>query len=74
MVAKIQGIDDLTSFILLYLAGTALVLYLEIEEKDQSSTENIKVQLMEAFTEGPFVAYSQVEVNRSMSLLTKLGD
>lgn len=60
LVAELHSVDDLVCFISLYLEGMALVLYLEIEEKDQLSAENIEVWLMEAFTEGPFMAYGQL--------------
>lgn len=40
-VATLQDIDDLASFISLYLDGSALVLCQEMEEKDQLSTEKL---------------------------------
>lgn len=57
LVAKHHGINDLLSFISLYLDGLALTLYFEMKEKDQLSTEEIKICLMKVFTEGPITAH-----------------
>lgn len=66
LVARQQCIDDLVSFIPLYFDGLALALYLEMEEKDQLSTEKIEDWLMEALAEGPFMAYGQLGKARWM--------
>lgn len=39
LVARLQSISDLTSFIPLYCNRLALMLYLEMEEKDQLSAD-----------------------------------
>lgn len=60
LVAKLQKISDLASFIPLYLEGDALALYLELSEEDQLSAEKIKEKLKTAFTDDAFSAFGKL--------------
>lgn len=60
LVAKLQKISDLASFMPLYLEGNALAIYLEMEEEDQANAAKIEARLTEAFSDGPFVAYRKL--------------
>lgn len=60
LVAKLSKIKDLATFIPLYLEGSALALYLEMSENEQGSADNIEDRLIEAYTDGPFVAYAKL--------------
>ena len=60
LVAKLQKVSDLASFIPLFLEGDALALYLEMSEDDQTNAESIIARLKEAFTEGAFVAFAKL--------------
>ena len=42
LVARLQGISDVASLMPLYLEGSALNLYLEMDESDQLSVEKIE--------------------------------
>lgn len=60
LVAKLSKIKDLAAFIPLYLEGNALAVYLEMTDSQQSSTEDIVKTLVEAFSDGPFIAYAKL--------------
>ena len=60
LVAKLKNIDDLASFLPLYLEGDALLLYLEMSEADQKVGGKIESRLKEAFTDGEFTAYGKL--------------
>lgn len=59
LVAKLQKITDLASFIPLYLESDALALYLELSEEDQASAEKIQ-KLKVAFTDDAFSAFGKL--------------
>ena len=61
LIAKLQKVQDLASFISLFLHGDALALYLEMSNEDQAWAEQIEMRLMTAFTEGPFEAYEKLQ-------------
>ena len=54
LVDKLQKMQDLASFIPLFLHGDALALYLDISNEDQVRAEQIEMRLVTAFTEGSF--------------------
>ena len=60
LVAKLQKIKDLASFLPLFLEGAALALYLEMNPSEQSDADEIEARLNEAFTDGAFVAYGKL--------------
>ena len=60
LVAKLKKIDDIASFVPLYLEGDALALYLEMSDTDQTDIKKIESRLLQAFTEGPFSAYDRL--------------
>ena len=61
LVAKLQKVQDLASFIPLFLHGDALALYLEMSNEDQVWAEQIEMRLVAAFTERPFEAYEKLK-------------
>ena len=60
LVAKLKNIEDVASFLPLYLEGDALSLYLEMSEEDQKHADKIEARLRGAFTDGEFVAYGKL--------------
>ena len=64
LVAKLQKIDDLASFLPLYLEGDALNLYLEMKEEDQADAAKIEARLKAAFTEGSIEAWVRLGKKR----------
>ena len=60
LVAKLANIEDLASFIPLYLEGEALSIFLEMSDSDQQSAQKIEGRLKEAFTDGPFISYAKL--------------
>ena len=61
LVAKLQKVQDLASFIPLFLHEDALALYLEMSNEDQVWAEQIEMRLVTALTEGPFEAYEKLK-------------
>ena len=61
LVAKLQKVQDLASFIPLFLHGDAFALYLEMSNEDQVWAEQIEMRLETALTEGPFEAYEKLK-------------
>ena len=61
LVARLQKVQDLASFIPLFLHGDALALYLEMNNEDLVRAEQIEMRLVTAFTEGPFEAYEKLK-------------
>ena len=64
LVAKLQKIADLASFIPLYLEGDALALYLELDEKEQADATKIQEKLKVAFSDDPFAAFAKLVTMR----------
>ena len=64
LVAELKNIKDLSKFIPLFLEGDALALYLQLDENERSNYHNIEERLLEAFTDGPFVAFSKLAQKR----------
>ncbi|KAK4310191.1 hypothetical protein Pmani_018224 [Petrolisthes manimaculis] len=60
LVAKLQKITDLDSFIPLYLEDASLALYLELSDEEQESAEKIKEKLTVAFTDDAFSAFAKL--------------
>ncbi|XP_068231906.1 uncharacterized protein [Palaemon carinicauda] len=60
LVAKLQKIVDLASFIPLYLEGDALALYLEMGDEDQECAAKIQKKLKVAFSDDPFSAFGKL--------------
>ncbi|XP_068233538.1 uncharacterized protein [Palaemon carinicauda] len=60
LVAKLQKIVDLASFIPLYLEGDALALYLEMGDEDQECAAKIQEKLKVAFSDDPFSAFGKL--------------
>lgn len=60
LVAKLQKITDLASFIPLYLEGDALALYLELSDEEQADASKIQEKLKSAFADDAFAAYSKL--------------
>ena len=64
LVAKLQKVTDLASFLPLFLEGDALALFLQMEASDQADPEKIKDKLLNAFSDGPHVAYAKMVQKR----------
>ena len=64
LVARLQNVDDVASFLPLYLEGDALALYMEMEEASQRDIEQIEARLKEAFTDNAFAAYRKLTLVR----------
>ncbi len=60
LVAKLQGISDVTSFMPLYLEGDVLALYLEMKDEDQLDAGKVEASMKEALWRGAFMAYSEL--------------
>ena len=60
LVAKLQKITELESFLPLYLEGEALALYLEMDESDQLDVDEIEKRLKAAFSDDMFTAYAKL--------------
>ena len=60
LVAKLQKISDIASFIPLYLEGNALALYLELSDEDQADAETIQKKLKTAFADDAFAAFGKL--------------
>ena len=60
LVAKLTGVKDLTSFIPLYLEGSALALYLELPDAKKKSEEELKKELITAYTDGQVVSFCRL--------------
>ena len=54
LVVRFQKIDDVASFLPLYLEDDALQLYLEIDEDQQTNIDLIESQLEEVFVDAKF--------------------
>lgn len=64
LVARLQKIKDLASFLPLFLEGDALALYLQLSEEQQASASTVEAKLKEAFTDGTFKAFSKLSQKR----------
>ena len=60
LVAKLTKVTALADFIPLFLEGSALAVYLEMTVEEQSNADSIEEKLIEAFTDGPFMAYAKL--------------
>ena len=61
LVARLQKIPDLASFIPRFLEGDALALYLQLSKEDQLEADKIVVKLKMALMEGAaFSAYAKL--------------
>ena len=60
LVAKLKKVDNVADFLPLFLEGNALALYLELSESEQASALQIEAKLLEAFADGPFVAFKKL--------------
>ena len=59
LVAKLQKIKDVASFIRMFLEEDALTVYHQIPDEDAKNVDRIKLRLREAFGEDPFNAYEK---------------
>ena len=60
LVADLMGIENVASFIPLYLEGDALALYLEMPDTDKKSLPKIEERLKRAFAQGRFEAFAKL--------------
>ena len=64
LVARLQHVDDITSFLPLFQEGDALALYMEMKEEDPKNISLIEARLKEAFTDDVFTAYRKLTMVR----------
>ena len=64
LVAKLTGEKDLACFIPLYLEEGALAVYLEMPEDKKTDASLIQKELLKAFTDNEFVAFSKLKAAR----------
>jgi hypothetical protein len=67
LVAMLQKIKDLKSFLPLFLAGGAFAVYQGLPDKDKDDYDKVKRALTSAFSLGPFVAYEEFMTRRLVS-------
>ena len=60
LVAELMNIENVASFIPLYLEGDALALYLEMGQEAKKDVTKIENRLKEAFAQGRYEAYTQL--------------
>ena len=60
LVAKLQKVSDVACFLPLFLEGDALAMYLELSEDNRKNIDDIEAKLMEAFSDGQFVAHAKL--------------
>ena len=61
LVAKLQDITKLESFVPLFLSGPAFAVYQQLNESDKSDYPKLKFQLVQAFGQDCFVAYEMLQ-------------
>ena len=64
LVAKLTGEKDLASFLPLYLEDGALAVYLEMPDAKKTDASLIQQELLKAFTDNEFVAFSKLKAAR----------
>ena len=64
LVSKLTGVKDLSSFIPLYLEGSALSLYLELPDEKKNDADVLKRELVVAFTDGQVVSFCKLKGTR----------
>lgn len=61
LVAKLQNVSDLTSFLPLFLNGPAFAIYKQLSEEEKGDYEKMKAALLSAFGVNCYVAYEQLQ-------------
>lgn len=61
LVAKLQKIDDLTSFLPLFLVGPAFAVYKQLAEATRNDYTELKKALLSAFGVNCYAAYNQLQ-------------
>lgn len=64
LVSRLTKVDDMASFVPLYLEGGALAVYLEMDGREQGDFDMIKRRLKEAFTDNEFMSYCKIREAR----------
>ncbi|XP_067936897.1 E3 ubiquitin-protein ligase rnf213-alpha-like [Watersipora subatra] len=65
LVAKLQKVDDLTTFLPLFLSGAAFAVYKHLEDDIKEDYPKLKAALLTAFSVDRFSAYIQLQ-NRAL--------
>lgn len=60
LVARLQKVSDVASFLPLFLEDAALALFLQMSDDDQKDIEKIKSKLVGAFSDSAHVAYAKM--------------
>lgn len=66
LVAKLQKVTDLTTFLPLFLSGAAFSVYKQLSEEVQKDFDKLKGALLTAFSENSFSAYDQLRMRMLM--------
>lgn len=61
LVAKLQDITELQTFLPLFLAGPAFAVYKQLSESDKETYESLKAALLVAFGVNCYAAYDQLQ-------------
>ena len=61
LVAKLQDITKLESFVPLFLSGPAFAVYKQLDDQDKSEYSRLKFQLVQAFGQDCFAAYEMLQ-------------
>ena len=64
LVAKLNKVKDLATVIPLHLEGGALSVYLEMAEDKKADASLLKKELLRAFTDSEFTAFSKLKAVR----------
>lgn len=61
LVAKLQKIDDLQTFLPLFLSGSAFAVYKQLPQSDRDDYDKLKASLLVAFGVNSYAAYEQLQ-------------
>ena len=61
LVARLQKVDDLTSFLPLFLHGPAFAVYKQLKEEEKDDYTKLKAALLRAFGVDCYTAYEQLQ-------------
>ena len=60
LVAKLTHVEDVASFVPLYLEGGALAVYMEMDDRNKGELAHIKSNLIRAFSDNQFVGFAKL--------------
>lgn len=60
LIAKLQKVEDLVSFLPLFLSGPAFAVYKQLDDSTKGNYTKLKEELLQAFSDNSFSAYEQL--------------